>query len=165
MNNNLSVSSTVLLTVLKNNNFKLLLIGNSTSILGTLMLNIALSLYVLQLTNSATQFSFVLSLQLLATACLSPFAGTLVDGWNKRKTVIYLDLIRGLFALIMFTISLSGSLTMSLVYIIVLFYSLSEIFFNPAFASIIPQIVKKEELPNANALYGVLQILHMHLHP
>lgn len=56
----------------------------------------------------------------------------------------------------MFTISLSGSLTMSLVYIIVLFYSLSEIFFNPAFASIIPQIVKKEELPNANALYGVI---------
>ncbi|WP_208559274.1 MFS transporter [Marinilactibacillus kalidii] len=145
-----------MLTILKNKNFSLLMFGNATSILGTLMLNLALSLYVLQLTNSATQFSFVLSLQLLATACLSPFAGTLVDGWNKRKTVIYLDLIRGLFALGMFLLSLHSSLNMAFVYFIVLFYSFSEIFFNPAFASMIPKIVEKEELPNANALYGVI---------
>ena len=145
-----------MIKTMKNKSFSLLLIGNSTSILGTLMLNLALSLYVLQLTNSATQFSFVISLQLIATACLSPFAGTLVDTWNKKTTIILLDLLRGFFSLMIYWYSINHIISIEMVYLIVLFYSLTEIFFNPAFASIIPRMFNKEDLPNANALYGVI---------
>lgn len=60
-------------------NFILLILGQVTSLFGNYILRLALSMYVLELTGSATIFAGILSIAIIPTILLSPFGGILAD--------------------------------------------------------------------------------------
>lgn len=76
-----------ILRSLKYPNFRLHVIGQSISLLGTWMQRIAISWLVYELTNSVFWLGFVQFIALLPSLVLSPFIGSFVDKHKKYKLV------------------------------------------------------------------------------
>jgi len=153
------------LTIFKNKNFSLFVFGQSTSLLGTGFMNVALALYVLNLTGSAGKFASILALGVIPNVLLGPVAGTIVDKVDRKKMIILLDFIRGVFGVLLFIYSLFRDINLGIIYLIVLFFAVCQVFFSPAFVTILPSIVKKEELVDANSLQMTIQEITMTVAP
>lgn len=136
----------------KNRNFSLFLFGQSTSSLGTNVLHFATALYIFQITGSAGKFASIIALGMIPNLILGPIAGTITDRVNRKNLIIFGDLIRGIFEILLFIFSLSVNLNIEVMYVMVIFLSACEVFFEPAFTTILPSIVTKTELPDAIAV-------------
>lgn len=80
-------------------NFRLLVLGQASSLFGNLILRLALSMYVLELTGSAAVFAGILSAAAVPTILLSPLGGVLADRVDRRRMMVLLDLSAGSFVL------------------------------------------------------------------
>lgn len=80
-------------------NFILLILGQASSLFGNFILKLALSMYVLEETGSAAVFAGILSVSTIPTILLSPFGGILADRADKKKIMVALDTLTGLFVL------------------------------------------------------------------
>lgn len=83
----------------KNTDYIYLLCGRATSLLGTMMQEFCLSLYVLKVTGSALQFSLVLALSAIPQVIVSPFAGVIADWFDRKRVLVILDSVSGLITL------------------------------------------------------------------
>jgi MFS family permease len=89
------------LKVLKNRDFALLWAGPGVSDLGSQINFIALTLLIIDLTGQVVPVSLLFIVLALPAAVLGPWAGVLVDRWNKKTVIIFSDIIRGLLAIAM----------------------------------------------------------------
>jgi MFS family permease len=144
------------LKIFKNKNYLLFLFGQSTSSLGTNVLHFATALYVFEITGSASKFASIIALGMVPSLILCPIAGTITDRVNRKNLIIFGDLIRGVFEILLFIFSFLGNLNIEVMYIMVIFLSTCEVFFEPAFTTILPSIVSKDELPDAIAFKRTL---------
>ncbi len=80
-------------------NFVLLILGQVSSLFGNLILRLALSMYVLEITGSAAIFAGLLSAATIPTIFLSPFGGILADRADKRNIMVALDVLTGVSVL------------------------------------------------------------------
>lgn len=137
----------------KQKDFSLLMFGKLVSLIGTQMQNFALSLYVLKVTGSATKFASVLAITLLPKLFLGPIAGVFVDWFDRKKIIVYLDMITGIiigaFALIY---KINGGLSLLHIYTLSITLSTISLLFGPAISTVIPTIIKKEKLVDANSV-------------
>ncbi len=131
-------------------NFTLLLLGQITSLLGNFTLKFALSMYVLELTGSASVFASLLALSMVPTIVLSPLGGILADRRNRRRLMITLDLLSGgsvLAAALMFSTFSSiwgiGALLVIL--------SILGAFESPVVSACIPELLSQDQLLSGNA--------------
>lgn len=140
-------------TLFRNRNFTLVIIGRFVSLLGTIFQEFALSLYVLNRTGSGTKFASVLAIALIPKLIIGPFAGVLADWFDRKKMVVLLDTMSGLivagFAVLYI---INGELTLLQIYILVLALSVISVLFGPAAGAMIPQIIKKDRLGDANSV-------------
>ncbi|WP_291649247.1 MFS transporter [Clostridium sp.] len=145
------------INLLKDKNFSLLMFGKITSSIGSYMQSFALSLFVLSTTGSASKFASILAVSLIPQLILAPFAGVIVDWFDRKKILIVLDLASGavvtIFAIIYFV---SGEMPLIYIYILVITLSLISTIDNPTLQTIIPTITKKEDLVEANALNSLI---------
>lgn len=143
--------------LIKQKDFFLLILGKLVSLLGSNMQQFALSLYVLALTGSATIFASMLSISIIPRLLLSPIAGVFGDWFDRKRSIVFLDflnaLIIGVYALIFI---FKGSLTIPMIYILVILLEITEIFFHSAMAAVIPSMVDKEELMEANSFNSLV---------
>lgn len=151
--------------IFKNENFSLFVFGQSTSTLGTGFLNVSLALYVLKLTGSAEKFSSILALAMIPNIILGPIAGTIVEKIDRKKMIISMDFIRGIFALMLFLFSLLYKLNIWVIYFMVFFYSICQTFFTPAFIKILPGILSKEELVEGNSIQHTFNEIALAISP
>jgi MFS family permease len=139
--------------LLKNKNYMLLIIGNFVSLMGSNIQQFVLSLYVLALTGSATLFASMLAISILPRILLSPIAGVFGDWFDKKKSIIILDtinaLILGVFAVYLF---FNDTLSIGLIYILVVLLEITEIFFHSSMSAILPSVVEKDDYLEANSL-------------
>jgi len=139
--------------VLGNRKFSSLLVGQIISLLGDVILTAALSLFVFNLTRTATAISYLGIAIVVPNLLFSLFAGVIVDRWNRRRIMIVADLVRCLALFFIPTLYRLGGLTLSLLYVIVFVWSSSSSFFLPARGAIMPQIFRnKDHLASANSL-------------
>ncbi|MBS4025448.1 MAG: MFS transporter [Clostridia bacterium] len=139
--------------ILKNNNFKKLMIGKATSIIGSNLQQFALSLYVFAMTGSATIFASMLAISTLPRILLSPIAGVFGDWFDRKKTIVRLDLLNGLIiGIYAIYFYLNNGLTITSIYVLVVLLEIVEIFFGSAMGAVVPSIVEKEELFQANSV-------------
>jgi MFS family permease len=85
-----------------NKNFKLFILGRFVSILGTGIQNIALPLYILDITKSAVMFGKFVSLTILPSILILPFVGVIADKLNKKKIMVNCDIVSGILTFLMF---------------------------------------------------------------
>lgn len=145
------------LKILKNRNFLLIALGGLISALGTRMLTICLSLYVLEETGSAGKFASVLAISIIPTILLGPIAGVLADNFNKKKILVFLDFLSGCIILYYcFNLSILKSLSINNIYILVILLSIISAIYNPTTSSLLPHCIKKEDLMTGNGLLSML---------
>lgn len=145
------------LKLLKQKDFALLIIGKLVSLLGSNIQQFALSLYVLALTGSTTIFASILAISIIPRLLLSPVAGVFGDWFNRKYLIVMLDLVNAFvlfgFALHLFT---AGELSLPLIYLLVIALEITEIFFQSAMAAVIPSIVEKDDLLEANSMQSLV---------
>lgn len=152
--------------ILKNKNFSLLMAGKVVSLFGSNMQQFALSLYVLAITGSATIFSSMIAISILPRLLLSPIAGVFGDWFDRKKSIVFFDFINGLLIggyAVYFAIN--GTLSLFSLYILVILLEVTEIFFGASMAAVVPSIVEKEQLFEANSVRSMLTSLCSMLSP
>ncbi|MBL7132287.1 MAG: MFS transporter [Candidatus Omnitrophica bacterium] len=130
----------------------MLWIGQIISQFGDRLNQMALIAFIFKRAPGSTfELAKLIAITIIPVFLIGPIAGVYVDRWDRRRTMYVCDLVR---ALLVFTIPFFLMNTKSLIplYIVVfLIFCLSR-FFVPAKMSIIPDMVKKEDLLLANSL-------------
>jgi len=142
--------------LLKNKDFVLLVAGQYISAVGSAMQSFALSLYVLSITQSGGKFASVLAISVIPRLILGPVAGVFVDRLDRKKIIIYLNILSGIVTAVCYVLSITSGLELLHIYIVVIALSIISSLFNPAINTAIPSIMKKEELVDANSLSSVV---------
>ena len=144
------------LKVLKNKNLVLVILGQFVSGFGTFMQSFALSLYVLKRTGSAALFSSVLALSVIPRIILTPIAGVIADRISRKKMIVIMDMLSALSVAVFCGVYLiKGELNMVSIYILVMLLSSISSFFSPSMNAIIPDIVPRDKLADANSIRTV----------
>lgn len=139
--------------LLRNKNFLILFSGQIVSMIGNNFYLIALPWYVLQLTGSKYDLTLTGVVQTLP-GLAGLFIGVLVDRWNKRRTMIVSDFLRGIVALALFSITIFHVVNSRNFMIILFLVPLAELIgtvFYPAQMSLIPKIVPNDQMEKAMA--------------
>lgn len=141
--------------VLRNRQFYLLWLAQLISSFGDWLAILAIfSMVTFRWKGSADDMAWIFVSFIGPVSLLGPVAGVYVDRWNLKRTMIGSDLVR---AVIVLGFGLAGNLWQLCVLMALL--STFSAFFLPAQGSLIPLLVKKEELLVANALNG--QSIHL----
>ena len=142
-----------IVTVLARPRFSFLVVGQTVSQLGDKLHHMALIALVGAGATGATGGLELAKLSVVFTApviLFGPLVGALVDGWNKRRTMIATDALRAvLVGIIPWVYQASERLW--LVYVVAFFVFLLGIFFNAAKMALIPELVPRSQLLPANA--------------
>lgn len=138
--------------VFRNRNFALLWSAQLISTIGSALTSLAASILVFRETNSALS----VGLMLMATAAPSIFlgliAGVFVDRVDRKRIMVAADLVR---AALVLAIPFLVSSNLAWLYAIVLLTSCVGQFFEPAQASVLPEIATDQELAAANSLMAI----------
>ncbi len=152
MAQNVSVSG----DLFANRPFRRLLVGHGLSSLGDWVATFGLMLFVRNLTSGSSiqglAISGILGFRILPALLAAPVASSITDRFDRRRTMIAMDLLRGgLILIVPFTSSLGA------VYAIAFFLEGLSLIFLPARDSIVPNIVRPSELAGANGMIMLAQ--------
>ena len=136
-----------------NKDFTLLLAGQLVSQVGDKFHMIALSFWVLKTTGSSGKMGMVLAASLVPSLILGFFSGTFIDRYSRKSIIVGTDLLRGLVLLCFALLFIAGRMDFYLILILQVILSVNAAFFDPAIPSVIPQIVDKDQLAQANGLH------------
>jgi MFS family permease len=118
---------------------------------------LALPFLVLEITGSAFQLAGAYVVQFLPWLLFGLVGGVLVDRWDRRMTIVVVEVVRAAAFLsvgIAFAID-SDVLTVEMIYGLIFLESTLQNFFNPARLALMPNLVKEEDLRAANSLIEV----------
>lgn len=139
---------------LTHKNYRLFMVGQSFSLIGTWIQRMAMIWLSYQLTGSAFLLGLVGFCEQIPIFILAPFAGVYADKWDKHKALCRIEAFAMIQALILGILTLTG--TVNIYHIIVLSLCLGCInaFEVPMRQSFVVDMVdrEKEVLPNAIAL-------------
>lgn len=136
----------------RNADFLLLWSGQTVSTLGTNVSALALPLLVLALTHSPALAGLLAAARQLPYLLVSLPAGALVDRWERKKTMIYCDIVRWLALGSVPLAFVLGHLTLFQLYLVAFIEGTAYVLFSLAQISALPQVVAIEHLSRAYAL-------------
>lgn len=136
----------------RNPDFTKLYTAQLISFGGDWFTSVALLSIVLKTTDSATLAGLVIAAQTLPFALVSPFAGVIVDRFNRRTVMIAADVVRAL--LVLGLLAAQTRETIWIAFAIEPFLAAVSSFFEPASSAALPNLVAKEDLARANVLMG-----------
>ncbi|MCX5973807.1 MAG: MFS transporter [Coprothermobacterota bacterium] len=137
--------------------FLVIWFGQLVSLVGSSMTGFAISIYVWQLTGSATSFSLMAFFFLLPNLVFTPFAGALVDRWNRKLTMMISDIAGLVVNLAMLALLTWGQLEMWHLYALNVFNGIFLAFQWPAYSASISMMLEKKHFARASALMSVAQ--------
>ena len=121
--------------------------------IGTWMQQIAMSWLVYKLTNSVFLLGIVGFAGQLPAFFLVPFAGVLVDRWNRRQILVITQILAMVQALILAFLVMTGSVVLWHIIVLAICSGLVNAFDMPARQAFVVEMVeRKEDLGNAIAL-------------
>src|SRR6185436_10307599 len=88
--------------------FLIIWIGQAVSLIGSSLTSFALGVWIYEQTGSATQFGLNLVAYVLPNILAAPFAGVVVDRFDRRMVMVGSDLLAGLSTLGVLALFLTG---------------------------------------------------------
>ena len=138
-------------------------IGQAVSLLGSALVQFALVWYLTEKTGSAGVLATATFVALIPGVLIGPFAGALVDRWNRKRTMIFSDLGVTLATLGLVVLFAGGWIETWHIYVVLFIRSLSGTFQGPAMSASTSLMVPKEHFSRLSginqALYGVINIV------
>lgn len=146
-----------MLAVLRQRNFGLLWVGQNISMVGDWVLFVALPFYIYALTGSTLATGIMFIVQTLPRLFFGSVAGVFVDRWNRKYTMVIVNVIQTLILVPLFLVRSQDLIW--IIYLCAFADSLVSQFFNPAQTAIIPMLVEEKDLVPANSLNSMSQEL------
>ena len=141
-----------------NRNFTLLILGQVSSLTGNLTLKFALSMYVLERTDSASLFAGLLAASMVPTILLSPFGGILADRADRRAVMAGLDALSGLSVLLA-ALALPHGPDLAVIAVLLILLSVLAAFESPTVQACVPQMLSGDNVLRGNAMVNQVQAL------
>lgn len=137
-------------------NLILYLMGRFISLIGTGIQQIAMPLYILDLTHSGIMMGIFSMLNLIPNIITSPFAGILGDRKNRRNLMILTDFVRSGLVCICGFLAMSEMLNIYILFICQIFISIMDSIFNGSSAALLPELLPEDKLMKAMSTRGGL---------
>jgi DHA3 family macrolide efflux protein-like MFS transporter len=131
--------------------------GQAFSLVGSRLVQFALVWWLTETTGSATVLAMATLVAILPGVILGPFAGTLVDRWNRRVVMIAADAFVALVTAWLAYLFWTGSATMWHVYAAMLARALGGAFHWPAMQASTSLMVPKKHLSRVAGLNQTMQ--------
>ncbi|WP_370151637.1 MFS transporter [Streptacidiphilus sp. EB129] len=144
--------------------FTLVWAGQAVSLIGTAMTTFGIGVWVFAHTGSPTAFATLIMTGALPGLLALPFAGTLVDRWDRRRVMLLSDLGTAVTPLAALALDAAGALRLWELYVLVALGSMFKAFQWPAFSSLVPQLVGPDDpdaLGRANGRVGLAEAAAM----
>ncbi|MCU7500529.1 MAG: MFS transporter [Ignavibacteria bacterium] len=141
---------------LLNKNFILLMQGQSISLLGNQVFNIAAIFWIKHLTDSASLIGLIGMVSSIPAILLSSVGGAVADRYSRRKILIFCDALNGIGVLILAAVLYfkpdQSDLVLASFFAISLLISIINSFFQPAISAAVPDLVPRDKITGANSL-------------
>src|SRR5262245_29658737 len=139
-----------MLATLRQRNFALLWFGGLISFAGDWALIIALPVFVYDLTGSALATGAMFIAQTLPRLLFGPLAGVFVDRWNRKRTLVVVNLVQAAVLPLLLLVRSPDQLW--LLYLVAFVQTSVSLFVRPAGSPLVPQLVGEGRLLSANGL-------------
>jgi MFS family permease len=140
-------------SIWRNRDFLLLWLAQAISQTAQNAIWYGIVVQVQRLSNSSTQLSLAVLTLIIPSVIFGVLAGVYVDRWDKRTVLIATNLIRGGIAFSYAAFGVFAALPLSLLFLINFVFSTVGQFFAPAETSMIPSVVGRPRLLQANSLF------------
>jgi predicted MFS family arabinose efflux permease len=132
--------------------FRLLWFGAITSTIGTFMQTLAQAWLVYKMTNSPFLLGFDGFLATGPMLLFSLFGGVVADRMARKKIMMASQIAQGTFALVLAVLIWTHSVKIWHVFLLSFLTGSAQSFSGPAYISLLPLLVKREDVPNAVAM-------------
>ena len=132
--------------------FALLWTGMTFSLFGDFFFTVALAWETYNLSNSTKAYGIISAAYLAPTVLFLVFGGVLTDRFERRRMMIVADVLRAAAIGVAGAFAVTDRLTLWQLGIAVALTGVGDALFRPAFGSIVPEIVPKSLLAQANSL-------------
>lgn len=140
----------------RNRSFMALWLGQTISFIGDYFYWLAIPIMVEKLTGSALMVGLSVISTALPMLLLGPVAGVFVDRWDRRRTMMAADLLRGLLVLLCLLVRTPDQVW--IYYVVGFLMSCVSRFFFPSQSAVLPLIVPdRDDLLAANGLMQIVQ--------
>jgi MFS family permease len=141
--------------VLTEQNFRRFYTGYVTSLLGSSMSTVAIAFAVLDSKVSATGLGLVFTANVVPQVLLLPLAGAIADRLGRRRVMLSADVLRfGAQGWLAAELAV-GRPPLWLFVLLAWLGGTGTAFFSPALSALTVEIAPRDQLGNANALYGL----------
>jgi len=131
--------------------------GQALSLFGSSLVQFALVWYLAKQTGSATLLATATLVAMLPQILLGPFAGALVDRWNRRSVMIVADACIALATLVLVILFRMGAVRVWHIYVLMGLRSCGGAFHGPAMQASTTLMVPKAQLSRVSGLNQTLQ--------
>jgi MFS transporter, DHA3 family, macrolide efflux protein len=137
--------------------FLIIWIGQIISILASGMSQFALTIWMYQQTKSPMAMSLMTVFYITPFLLLSPFAGVMVDRYNRKLMMMVSDLTAVLATTVIFILAATHHLEFWHLYITAIFYGIGNTFQWPAYSAVISTLVPKEQLARVDGFMTLME--------
>jgi MFS family permease len=138
---------------LQHRNYRLFFSGQTVSLIGTWITRIATSWLVYRLSGSVFLLGVVGFFGQIPTLILAPFAGVLVDRWDRHRILVFTQVLSMLQSVALAVLTFAGVITVTHVLILQVVQGIINAFDTPARQAFVVEMVEdRADLPNAIAL-------------
>jgi MFS family permease len=141
-----------MLQPLRHRDFRLLWMGQSVSMVGNAVYQVALPFQILALGGSPVQLGISFAVFSGSQLLVVLVGGALVDRLPRRSVILTSDLVAGLVVGTIAVLGLTRSLQIWHLYVASAFFGVGFSFYMPAMTAIMPELVPKEILVAGNSL-------------
>ncbi len=124
--------------------------ASTASALGDGLRRVALPLLAVHLTTDPRQVALVAAAGTVPWLVFGLPVGTLVDRWDRRRTVWVVDLLRTLTVAVLAGAAAAGALSVALLVVVTFVLGTGELFAESAALALVPQLVAASQLERAN---------------
>lgn len=132
--------------------FRLLWLGLLISRIGSEMQVVAVSWQVYLLTGSALSLGIIGLARFLPVLFFSLIGGVAADRYDRRKVMLFSQIAMAFFSVVLAITTWNGTVSASVIYLMIAANSLASVFDTPARQSIVPLLVPKKQFVNAISL-------------
>ena len=137
--------------------FSIVWFGQLVSLLGSNMTGFALTIWAYELTGSATALALVGFFFVTPMLVFSPFAGAIVDRYDRKLMMMVSDLSAGLATIVILILYASDQLQIWHLYVAGAFQGFFQTFQWPAYSAAISTMLPKEQYGRANGMMSLAE--------
>ncbi|MEN1968335.1 MFS transporter [Lentibacillus sp. N15] len=146
-------------SLFRNRTFNLLIIAGIFAVLGFSVFLTTTTWYAVTVMGSAGSLGMILIAATVPRLMMMTFGGVLADKYKKTTIMFSTNLIQGFLLLVLFLLLVNDQLNLTWILVLSGLFGALDAFFGPASSAMIPKVVKKHQLQQANAYFqGVDQL-------